>query len=297
MINKMKRFAFIFFVTLMLLISFQERVYTDSLDSKNEEQFIDEYLENMVYMVYIDESSQINPEDEFLMKKAIAVANNYLTSHSLEAVLLEEVEKLKQDQEIISIETSGEDISVIQWLAQKLNADVYVTINLRVTGETKRKNHYAQASITLTAFESSTGRLMGSKNYNQPEKSFSSSSLEQAKLNAVEVSVKRTMEDIITTSENYMKKALKKGIKYEVFFEGAGDAEAIADFLNSLKDRVKDVETVYRTAEQAKCYVWALLTNQELEQLILDLAKTIPGLEGMITVSLRRKSLTFITGL
>ncbi|MBN1798639.1 MAG: hypothetical protein JW822_08670 [Spirochaetales bacterium] len=271
-------------------------IYADSAGSE-EELFIDEYLENMVYMVYIDEDSQIQEEDAFLLKKAIAAANNYLTSRSLEAVLLEEVEKLKQDQEIISIETSGEDISVIQWLARKLNADVYITINLRVTGETKRKNHYAQASITLTAFESSTGRLMGSKTYNQPEKSFSSTSEEEAKLNAVEVSIKRTMQDIINTSEKYMKKALKKGIKYEVFFEGAGDAETIAEFLNSLEKRVKDIETVYRTEEQAKCYVWALLTNQELEQLILDLAKTIPGLQGMTTVSLRRKSLTFVTGL
>jgi len=138
---------------------------------------------------------------------------------------------------------------------------------------------------------------MGSKTYNQPEKSFSPSLEEEAKLNAVEVSVKRTMQDIINTSEKYMKKALKKGIKYEVFFEGTGDAKLIADYLNSLAERVKDVETVYRTEEQAKCYVWALLTNQELEQLILDLAKTIPGLQGMTTVSLRRKSLTFVTGL
>ncbi len=293
----MQRPSVLFWAILVLLMLFQGQLYADPQNGKAEELFIDEYLENMVYMVYIDEDSQLSPKDEFLLKKAIAVANNYLTSRSLEAVLLEEVEKLKQDQEIISLETSGEEISVIQWLAQKLNADVYITINLRVTSETKRKNYYAQANITLTAFESSTGRLMGSKTYNQPEKSFSPSLEEEAKLNAVEVSVKRTMQDIINTSEKYMKKALKKGIKYEVFFEGTGDAKLIADYLNSLAERVKDVETVYRTEEQAKCYVWALLTNQELEQLILDLAKTIPGLQGMTTVSLRRKSLTFVTGL
>jgi len=292
-----QRPSVLFWAILVLLMLFQGQLYADPQNGKAEELFIDEYLENMVYMVYIDEDSQLSPKDEFLLKKAIAVANNYLTSRSLEAVLLEEVEKLKQDQEIISLETSGEEISVIQWLAQKLNADVYITINLRVTSETKRKNYYAQANITLTAFESSTGRLMGSKTYNQPEKSFSPSLEEEAKLNAVEVSVKRTMQDIINTSEKYMKKALKKGIKYEVFFEGTGDAKLIADYLNSLAERVKDVETVYRTEEQAKCYVWALLTNQELEQLILDLAKTIPGLQGMTTVSLRRKSLTFVTGL
>lgn len=293
----MQRPLVLFWAILVLLMLFQGQLYADPQNGKAEELFIDEYLENMVYMVYIDEDSQLSPKDEFLLKKAIAVANNYLTSRSLEAVLLEEVEKLKQDQEIISLETSGEEISVIQWLAQKLNADVYITINLRVTSETKRKNYYAQANITLTAFESSTGRLMGSKTYNQPEKSFSPGSEEEAKLNAVEVSVKRTIQDIINTSEKYMKKALKKGIKYEVFFEGTGDASIIADYLNSLAERVKDVETVYRTEEQAKCYVWALLTNQELEQLILDLAKTIPGLQGMTTVSLRRKSLTFVTGL
>ncbi len=282
---------------LLLLILPLCGLRADSGTTADEEKFISRYLENLVYMVYIDEDTQLAPENEFLLKKAIAVANDYLTSHGLEAVLLEEVEKLKQDQEKIYEESSGEEMSVIQWLAQQLNADVYVTLNLRISSETKRKNYYAQASITLTAFESSTGRVIGSKTYNQPEKSFSPSSAEQAKINAVEVSVKRIIQDIINTSRDYMKKALKKGIKYDVFLDGAGDAGVIADFVTSLKSRVKDVQTVYRTEEQAKCYVWALMTNQELEQLILDAAKTIPGLQGMATVSIRRKSLTFNTGL
>ena len=280
------------FSLLLLLVLPAAGLWADQNKARQDEQFIKTYLENLVYMVYIDEDTNVAPENKFLLKKAVAVANDYLTSHAMEAVLLDEVEKLKQDQETLYQEDSGGDISVVQWLAQKLNADVYITLNLRITSETKRKNHFAQASITLTAFESSTGRLMGSKTYNQPEKSFSPTSEEEAKINAVEVSVKRIMQDIID-----MKKALKKGIKYEVFLDGAGDSEVIGEFIASLKRRVKDVQTVYRTDEQAKCYVWALVTNQDLEQLVLDTAKTIPGLEGMVTVSVRRKSLTFSTGL
>ncbi len=285
------------FSLLLLLVLPAAGLWADQNKARQDEQFIKTYLENLVYMVYIDEDTHVAPENKFLLKKAVAVANDYLTSHAMEAVLLDEVEKLKQDQETLYQEDSGGDISVVQWLAQKLNADVYITLNLRITSETKRKNHFAQASITLTAFESSTGRLMGSKTYNQPEKSFSPTSEEEAKINAVEVSVKRIMRDIIDTSREYMKKALKKGIKYEVFLDGAGDSGVIGEFIDSLKRRVKDVQTVYRTDEQAKCYVWALVTNQDLEQLVLDTAKTIPGLEGMVTVSVRRKSLTFSTGL
>jgi hypothetical protein len=293
----MKRYSFAPLFALLLLILPLYGPRADSGAAADEDKFINTYLESLVYMVYIDEDTHLAPENEFLLKKAVAVANDYLTSHGLEAVLLEEVEKLKQDQEKIFEESSGQDISVVQWLAQQLSADVYVTLNLRISSETKRKNYYAQASVTLTAFESSTGRVIGSKTYNQPEKSFSPSSEEQAKINAVEVSVKRIMQDIINTSHDYMKKALKKGIRYDVFLDGAGDAGAVADFVTSLKGRVKDVQTVYRTDEQAKCYVWALVSNQELEQLILDTAKTIPGLQGMATVSIRRKSLTFNTGL
>jgi hypothetical protein len=285
------------FPLLLLLVLSAAGLWADQNKARQDEQFIKTYLENLVYMVYIDEDTNVAPENKFLLKKAVAVANDYLTSHAMEAVLLDEVEKLKQDQETLYQEDSGGDISVVQWLAQKLNADVYITLNLRITSETKRKNHFAQASITLTAFESSTGRLMGSKTYNQPEKSFSPTSEEEAKINAVEVSVKRIMRDIIDTSREYMKKALKKGIKYEIFLDGAGDSGVIGEFIDSLKRRVKDVQTVYRTDEQAKCYVWALVTNQDLEQLVLDTAKTIPGLEGMVTVSVRRKSLTFSTGL
>jgi hypothetical protein len=266
-------------------------------DEAGEEAFINKYLTNMVYMVYIDEDTKIAAEDEFLLKKAVAVANDYLTSNSMEAVLLEEVEKLGEDAELIHNEVSGKDITVLQWLAQKLYADVYITINLRMTSETKRKNHYAQASITLNAFESSTGRLIGSKVYNQPEKSFSPTSLDEAKLNAVRVSIKRIMQEVINTSKNFMKSALKKGVKYEVILKDTGDTDTISNFVNALKRKVKDIETVYITEEEAKYYVWVLLTNQELKQLILEQARTIPGLQGMTSALLRRKSLTFVTGL
>jgi len=272
-------------------------IFDDYDTSGGEADFIEQYVEDMVYMVYIDEKVTIAPEDEFLLQKAVAIANDYLANQAIEAVLLEEVEKIKRDQRLVFEEFTGEEISVIQWIAQKLNADVYITVNVSVNAEQKGKNYYAQGSATLTAFESSTGRLMGSKTYAQPQKSWDPSSMKMAKISAVQTCISVIIDDIIITTKNYMTKALKKGIKYELFLQGTADTNTIATFIRKLKNKVKKVEIVYRNEEEAKYYVWLMGYVDDLEMIINEIKETIPGLEGMKTVSLRGKSITFNTGL
>jgi hypothetical protein len=257
-----------------------------------EKRFIARYLANMTYMVYFHDQAA---EDPFYMKAAVGIANEYLTSNALEAIDLEQVEKLKKDQQRLYEEETGETISMIQWIAQKLNADVYVEIDGRTTGESSAGKYYGQANITLKGFEASTGRLLGSQPWNSP-RTFSTASEQAARINALQTSVYKAMPIVLEQAKAYMAKALAGGIKYELVVQGSSDARAMSDFRRKLRRQVRDVLTVSQTAEETRYSVFILGSLEDLADKVLDVAEGVPGLEDLYQVVLRGKSVTFNTG-
>jgi hypothetical protein len=264
-----------------------------------EETFIDNYIEHLVYMVYIDEKVKIPEGEEGIYRKAISAANDYLASKSIEVVLLDQVEKLKKDHTTMVEVTQGENVSVVQWLAQKLNSDVYIVIDVMVKSEKRGAQFFAQANITLTVFEAATGRLLGSKSYSQLDKSVGNSE-ELAKTSAVQISVSRIMGEVIELTKTYMRKAVANGIRYEFFLVGTQDAKTVLYFIGKLKeekDVIKNVESVYRSDTEGKYYVYYFGKPEDFELLIYNIAETVPGLGGMKLISQRGKSFTFTTGI
>ena len=257
-----------------------------------EQRFIARYLSNMTYMVYFHEQAA---EDPFYMKAAVGIANEYLTSNAMETIDLEQVEKLKKDQQRVYEEETGQSISMIQWIAQKLNADVYVEIDGRTTGESAAGKYYGQANITLKGFEASTGRLLGSQPWNSP-RTFSTASEQAARINALQTSVYKAMPIVLEQAKAYMAKALAGGIRYELVVQGSSDAKAMSDFRRKLRRQVRDVVTVSQTAEESKYNVFLLGSLEDLADKVLDVAEGVPGLEDMYQVVLRGKSVTFNTG-
>lgn len=257
-----------------------------------EKRFIARYLGQLTYLVYFNDQAT---EDPFYMKAAVGIANEYLTSNALEAIDLEQVEKLKKDQQRLYEEETGESISMIQWIAQKLNADVYVEIDGRTTGESSAGKYYGQANITLKGFEASTGRLLGSQPWNSP-RTFSTASEQAARINALQTSVYKAMPIVLEQARAYMAKALAGGIKYELVVQGSSDARAMSDFRRKLRRQARDVLTVSQTAEEARYSVFLLGSLEDLADTVLDVAEGVPGLEDMYQVVLRGKSVTFNTG-
>ena len=258
-----------------------------------EKRIIARYVNSMTYMVYFNEEAS---EDPFYMKAAVGIANEYLTSNAMEAIDFAQVEKLKKDQQMVYEEETSESISMIQWIAQKLNADVYIEIDGRTSGESSAGKYYGQANITLKGFEASTGRLLGSQPWNSP-KTFSTSSEEAARINALQTSVYKAMPIAIDQAKAFMAKALREGIKYELIVQNTTDPKAMSDFRRKLQRKVRDVRTISQTAEETKFNVFLIGTVEDLVDVVYDVAETIPGLEGMYQVLLRGKSVTFNTGL
>ncbi len=258
-----------------------------------EKKIIARYVNNMTYMVFFNEEAT---EEPFYMKAAVGIANEYLTSNAIEAIDFDQVEKLKKDQQMLYEEETGESISMIQWIAQKLNADVYVEIDGRTTGETSGDKYYGQANITLKGFEASTGRLLGSQPWNSP-KTFSTSSEQAARINALQTSVYKSMPIVIDQAKAYMAKALRSGIKYDLIIQNTLDPRVMSDFYRKMRRKAKDISTISQTSEETRYNVYLIGSIEDVVDMVYDVADTVAGLEGMYQVVLRGKSVTFNTGM
>jgi hypothetical protein len=258
-----------------------------------EKRIIARYVNNMTYMVYFNEEAT---EDPFYMKAAVGIANEYLTSNAIEAIDYDQVESLKKDQQMAYEEETGQSISIIQWIAQKLNADVYIEIDGRTSGETSGDKYYGQANITLKGFEASTGRLLGSQPWNSP-RTFSTASEQAAKINALQTSVYKAMPIVLDQAKAYMAKALTNGIKYELIVQNTFDSRMMSDFYRKMRRKAKDIKTVSQTAEETRYEVYLIGSVEDLVDMVYDVSDTVSGLDGIYQVVLRGKSVTFNTGM
>ncbi len=261
--------------------------------SPEQKELVEEYVDSLTFMVYFSEEGN---EDPFLRKTAVGMANGYLTEHSLQAIDLETVESIKKDQELVYEEQTGRSVSLIQWIAQKLNADVYVEIDSRTTGKTGDNRYYGQANITMKFFESSTGRLLSSVNYKSPE-TFSTSSELDAINNALQSSIYQVMPRALDQVRGYMRDFAANGIPHVLILQNTQDTRLMRSFVQDLERKVESVETESMSKEESRYRVRLIGEAEDLLDIVFDVADGIPGLAGIDLVMLRGRTLTFDTGL
>lgn len=259
-----------------------------------EASIIRRYVDTMTYMVYYGEESK---EDPALLRAAAAKANEFLASRTMEAIDIAQVEKIKADQKKVFEESTGNDVTFIQWIAQKLNADVYIEIDASSTGRSAgTTRHYGSVNLNIKLYDPSTAQLLGAVPFNS-EETFSTVSQLDAKVNALQSSLFRILPKAIEQAKNYMTKALTRGIKYELILQNTSDSRLLSRFRTALARRVKAVNVVTSTPQETRYEVYYIGMTADLEDLIYQVTDTIPGLEGMNKVMQRGKSLTMDTGL
>ncbi|MFH2115151.1 MAG: hypothetical protein ABIJ86_11665, partial [Spirochaetota bacterium] len=97
----------------------------------DEEAYLKNYLARLNYMVYFDEAAGLNPQSA---KIAVNQANRYLIEkQGMTVVDFDQIEKNKKDQQAVYQAETGGSIDLIQYIAQKFNADVYVEISFSTT--------------------------------------------------------------------------------------------------------------------------------------------------------------------
>jgi hypothetical protein len=258
-----------------------------------EQVYLQNYLNRLNYMVYYNADAKIDPK---LAKIAVSQANRYLIEkQGLSVIDFDQIEKNKKDQQAAYQSETGGSIDLIQYLAQKLNADVYVEIDFAVSSETRDGKYYASAQGSMKIFDTSTAALLGSVAFmSQP--AFSPSSMDAAVSNAVAASVWAAMPKMADQSKELLKNSLTRGVRYEVLLQKTPDARQVSQIRRALAKKIREVEQVSYSPSETKLYLYSFMSRDKVEDAMYDAAATA-GLPDLNLVYMRGKSFTFSTGL
>lgn len=258
-----------------------------------EQAFLATYLSRLSYMVFYNDASGIDPR---FAKMAVSQANRYLIEKmGMSVIDFDQIEKNKKDQlDAYQAETRG-SIDIIQYLAQKFNADVYLEIDLKasVTGTMGAYNATAQGNIKI--YDTSTATLLGSLAFMSPA-AFSPSSADSAVANAITASVWQAMPKVMDQSKALMAASLTRGIRYELIVQNTPDAKAVAQFQKALARKVREVEQLSYSPNESRFAVYAFMNKAKVQEAVYAAAES-SILPDMYLVYMRGKSLTFNSGL
>jgi hypothetical protein len=262
--------------------------------TEEQAEFVKRYINKMVYMVYFSEDADQN---ETYMNSAVNKANSFLIENNLTAIDLDQVEQLKEEQALAYEEQTGLSESIIQWLANKLNADIYIEIYLETTSSTQiGGKHYGTAVVEIKAYETSTAVLMGSASFSTSEHEYSTISRENAVYTAIELAINNTMPELIEQVKMNMRNSAVSGIRYEIIIQNPLGDRIMSNFWEKLSHHVEDIQSISQSEQEIHYNIWYIGSMVELKSLIYNITETISGLQNMEMVYSRGKSITFHTG-
>lgn len=266
-----------------------------SVDATPEEiALIDEIIGNLTFMVYYDEDSAT---DSFLAKTAVGMANRYLSENGMEYVDLGQIERIKKDQAAAYEDETGQAVSMIQWIAGKLNADIYIEIVVDANSNTKNNRYYGSASVSLKNFDASTAAGRGSSYYQTVPPAMSTVSESDALNNAVASATFNAIQKAVDQARSYTHKELTQGIKYDLVIQNTYDSRLMRDFMKKMERKVKSIKRISTSPEETKYDVRLIGRIEDLEDLVYDVSENLSGLEGLSLVYQRGNSITFDSGL
>lgn len=257
-----------------------------------EEVYLQNYLARLNYMVYYDEDAGI---EKIYAKTAVNQANRYLIERMGLSVLdFDQVEKNKKDQQAAYQAETGGAIDLIQYLAQKYNADAYVELSFTATPSASGGRFYATAQGSMKIFDTSTGTLLGSVAFQSPQV-MNPVSQESAIANALAASVWNAMPKMTEQAKSLIQNSLARGIRYEILVQNTPDSKAMSDFRRALARQVREVEQVSYSAAETKLFVYTFQSRDKVEDAVYAAAERA-GMQDLYLVFNRGKAFTFNTG-
>lgn len=259
----------------------------------DEVAYLNNYLARLNYMVYFDEAAGLNPQSA---KIAVNQANRYLIEKlGLTVVDFDQIEKNKKDQQAVYQAETGGSIDLIQYIAQKFNADVYVEISFSTTTSSSGGRFYAAANGSMKLYDTSTAQLLGSVAFQSPEV-MSTTSIAAAESNAVAASVWNGMPRMIDQSKMLVRNSLSRGIRYEILLQSTPDSRAVSNLRRFLGRSVREVEQVSYSAAETKLAVFTFSNATKVEDAMYEAAERA-GMRDVYLVYSRGKAFTFNSGM
>lgn len=253
---------------------------------------INEAINNLTYLVYFEpEKKKI--EDEYA-RLGVNRVNNYLANKGYEYVDLGRISEVKDEYLKVYEETQGA-VSIVQLIAQALNADVYIVVDGIVEDAGKEGDiFFASASIDLKAFESATGRGLGTET-GYSGKIGLASGKDAARRKCVEVAVEKATEPVIEIARSYMVKAFEQGIRYEVVVQGVPSYTMLKTITDTMRKtrNFRSLKEISAAPGQAKYYVYYMGRKTELIDELMNSVRNEAGFQNFSVIISRGNAVIF----
>jgi len=260
--------------------------------SPREKQFFETYLKRLKYMMVVKEGAAVT---EFQKRSILTKGNEVLLKQGFDVIQYDQLLKNIEDQRSAYEAEAGASMSITQYIAQKLGADVYVELDCIPRSSTENNRHYGEANFTATMYDPSTAELLGSVTF-RTDRSISTSSQDDALLNAITAGTAQLMPRIIRDSTNVLRNRYANGIRYQVIIQRTPDSRAVSTFRRNLKSRVREIVMGPSAADQTTMDVYLFGSLSDLEDACYSAFEKTPGMESAYWVYTRGKTITFNTG-
>lgn len=252
------------------------------------------YLSTLQVMVTMEEQDELPAAAAKLL---VAHVNNWLSMNDVLLVDASTVEKIKTTQRKNWEQSTSGGMGYFQWMAQQVNAGLYLELATQVTAQSGTSGSAAQLTIFFNVRDPATADLLASLPF-ENRRITSSVGVDDAVRRSIPVAVAEGLPDAWAQISKKLEKSLSVGIEYQVVLQNTFDADAVEELRKKLATRSKSVLVSSSSEEQTVWRVRALASGGALAGTIRTLAKTIPGLEGFRQVLLENsgKKITMDTG-
>jgi len=260
----------------------------------DEAKFLQTYLNRMSYLVYYNENSGLDPQ---LAKAAVSQANRYLIEKlGLSVIDFDQIQKNKKDQMSAYQSETGGSIDIITYIAQKLNADIYLEIDAKTSFGGGPGGWSGSAQGSMKIFDASTAALLGAISFLSPQ-TFSPVSSDAAMMNAIAGAVWQAMPKVTEQSKALMTSSVAtRGVRYELVLQNTPDAKSIAQFQRNLSKKVREVEQLSYAPGESRFALYAFIPASRIQDAIYE-AASAAGFPDSYLLYMRGRSYTFNTGL
>lgn len=260
--------------------------------SQKDKQYLDGYLKRLKYMMVVSEGSALN---EFQARSVVTKGNEYLLRQGFDVVSWDQLQKNMEDQRTAFEAEAGESMTLVQYIAQKLGADVYVELNAVPRAWTEGARHYGEAAFTANLFDPSTSELLASVTF-KTDRSLSNSSPDDALLNALVAGTAQFMPRVARDSTSVLRNRYSNGIRYQLIVQKTPDSRVVSVFRRNLRSRVREIQSGPSAADQTMFDVYLFGPISELEDACYAAFEKTPGMENAYAVFTRGKTITFNSG-
>ncbi len=174
------------------------------------------------------------------IKKGAEVIESYLTARKYTAVVPEQQQVL---QELIStqyaLSSTEEDYGYL--LALSIGSDVYITYNITIESRNVGSSTVKKGIVGCRAFETTTGRLLGTETGYSPERAAPDAVL-------IEEAMNDAADKVLSRISAYWKADTQQGIQYKliVSVSNAYDTDEAEEIIFQLNDILKGMSNVLK---------------------------------------------------